>query len=223
MQTLPNGNVLAGWSYYGYMSEFTHDGQLLMDASFASERFSTYRAYKYPWNARPSYPPTLVASCYGVNGSSLSTVFHVSWNGATEVEQWRFFARANETAMDREIGLISKNGFESSYIARGYMDWVSVQALDSQGDVLGTSVLLRTEPPEYWPGSIMALAPDDPDAMFDEEGVVVPKEYGPFVGLLLGVVISTIAYIFYPVMWRFARFAARQEFHEEIGLMKEKV
>jgi hypothetical protein len=224
MQTLPNGNVLVSWSYYGYMSEFTHDGHLLMDASFASERFSTYRAYKYPWTGRPSYPPTLVASCYGVNGSALSTVFHVSWNGATEVEKWRFFARANAKAADQEIGLISKNGFESSFIARGYMDWVSVQALDSGGNVLGASVVLRTEPPEYWPGSVITLTPDDPYTMLYGKPVGASNEYGPFVGLFLGFVISTVGYICYPVVRRLARVTTRNNaYEEELVLLKEKV
>ncbi|KAJ5309089.1 hypothetical protein N7508_004468 [Penicillium antarcticum] len=224
MQTLPNGNVLASWSYYGYMSEFTHDGQLLMDASFVSERFSTYRAYKYLWTSRPPYPPTLVASCYGVNGSALSTVFHVSWNGATEVRQWRFFARANGMSVDKEIGLISKNGFESSFIARGYMDWVSVQALDSAGNVIGVSTVLRTEPPEYWPDSAMTLIPDDPDAMFEEDLAASSNGSSPFVGLFLGFVTSTIGYIIYPMIRRFARVARRKDvYEEELGLLKEKV
>ncbi|KAJ5617577.1 hypothetical protein N7537_002691 [Penicillium hordei] len=228
MQTLSNTNVLVSWSYYGYMSEFTHDGQLLMDASFASERFSTYRAYKFPWRSRPVYAPTLLSSCYGVNGSALSTVFHVSWNGATDVQRWRFFARANATAVDREIGEVAKNGFESSFIASGFMDWVSVQALDSEGNVLGASGVLRTEPPEYWPGSVSGLVPDDPAAVYGEEPVQLPVKFGAFSGLFMGFVASTIGYFCFPVVRRLAplvqlRYSCDGTYEEELGLMKEKV
>ncbi|OQE11683.1 hypothetical protein PENVUL_c002G05478 [Penicillium vulpinum] len=226
--TLPNTNVLVSWSYYGYMSEFIHDGQLLMEASFASERFSTYRAYKFPWHSRPAHPPTLVSSCYGVNGSFLSTVFHVSWNRATDVQWWRFFARANATAIDREIGEVAKNGFESSFIVRGFMDWVSVQALDSEGRILGVSELLRTEPPEYWPESVSGLVPDDPDAFFGEEPAKLPLVFGAFTWLFMGFVISTIGYICYPAVRGYARlvqlrYPCEGTDEEELGLMKEKV
>ncbi|KAK4864246.1 hypothetical protein LT330_010039 [Penicillium expansum] len=227
MQILQNTNVLVSWSYYGYMSEFTHDGQLLMDASFASERFSTYRAYKFPWRSRPAHAPTLLSSCYGVNGSALSTVFHVSWNGATDVQRWRFFARANETAVDRKIGEVAKNGFESSFIARGFMDWVSVQALDSEGNILGTAGVSRTEPPEYWPGSINRLVSDDPDAFF-EDPVQSPVRFGAFAGLFMGFVVSTTGCFCYPVVRRFTslvrlRHSGDSTYEDELGLMKEKV
>jgi hypothetical protein len=230
MQTLPNSNVLVSWSYYGYMSEFTHDGQLLMDASFASERFSTYRASKHPWKSQPSSPPTMAASCYGVNGSALSTVFHVSWNGATDVKRWKFFARANATATDREIGSIERTKFESSFMSRGFMDWVSVQALDLEGNIIGNSGLMRTQPPEYWPGSVMTLTPDDPDSIFNEnEEPVVPSHgYGTFGGFLVGFLVSTAGYLCYPAVRRYARsvrlkFLGKDTYEEEFGLLKEKV
>ncbi|KAJ5580031.1 uncharacterized protein N7459_006016 [Penicillium hispanicum] len=168
MQALSNGNVLVSWSKNGYMSEFAHDGRLLMDATFVSERYSTYRAYKFPWWSRPSYPPTLVASCYGVygvNGSELSTVFHVSWNGATEVKYWRFYARADGWSFNTEIGTVPKTGFETSYIARGFMDLVSVEALDENHVVLSQSPVVHTTPPEYWPQDAKLPEPDDPEAV----------------------------------------------------------
>lgn len=59
------------------MSEFSYDGRLVMETKFASNRLDTYRAYKFPWIGRPAYPPTLVSDCCQVNGSELSTVFHV--------------------------------------------------------------------------------------------------------------------------------------------------
>ena len=165
MQTLPNDNVLVSWSMNGYMSEFAHNGKLLMEASFASDRYSTYRAYKFPWWSRPSQPPTLVSSCYGVNGSDLSTVFHVSWNGATEVKYWRFLAKADALSPSKVIGTIPKKGFETTFITRGYMDMVSVEALDANYRVLRKSLTMRTPPPKYWPEELPMPKPDDPEAL----------------------------------------------------------
>src|SRR5699024_11695180 len=48
VQHLPNDNVFVGWSERGYMSEHSPEGKTLMQASFASTRFSSYRSYKYP-------------------------------------------------------------------------------------------------------------------------------------------------------------------------------
>ncbi|KAJ5683365.1 hypothetical protein N7462_006530 [Penicillium macrosclerotiorum] len=164
MQTLSNGNALVCWSWDGYMTEVSHDGRLLMEARFASDRHDTYRAYKFPWIGRPSYPPTLMSETYGVNGSELSTVFHVSWNGATDIKFWRFYARNNSTTAKKVIGMVSKKGFETSFIARGYMDWVSVEALDANLEVLGVSPDSRTIPPEYWAAEASLPRPDNPEA-----------------------------------------------------------
>lgn len=218
VQTLPNHNVLVSWSMNGYMSEFTHDGKLLMDASFASTRFSTYRAYKFPWWSRhPSYPPTLVSSCYGINGSDLSTVFHVSWNGATEVKSWKFYARTNSSGPDIEIGTIPKKSFETSYTAHGYMDMVSVKALGADNEVLGTSAIVRTDPPKDGPKGAELPQPDSPEALTHDVTPVEPVQgsqielsaIGFLVSFVIGFLVSTAGYcalhFFYPTLRRHAR------------------
>ncbi|KAJ6023729.1 hypothetical protein N7540_004526 [Penicillium herquei] len=175
MQTLDNGNVFMCWSWDGYMSEFSHDGRLLMEAKFASDRLDTYRAYKFPWIGRPSTPPTLLSEAYGVNGSTLSTVFHVSWNGATDVAYWRFYARNSPSTAKEEVGIVPKNSFETSFIARGYMDWVSVEALNSNMETLGESPDTRTAPPEYWPPTAPLPRPDEPRPT--PENIIPPIEH----------------------------------------------
>jgi hypothetical protein len=209
MQTLPNGNVLVGWSEFGYMSEFTHDGRLLMEARFVSERFSTYRAYKFPWRSRPSYPPVLVASCHGVNGTALSTTFHVSWNGATDVKYWRFFTQANLTGPSEQIAIIPKKSFETSFAAHGYLNLVSVEALDMNFQVLGQSATVRTQPPVYWPEGVELLKPDDSAAVADEDSASTRKTL-TFVGLFVaGFLTSTSVYLilsmYHPTFRRYLR------------------
>ncbi|KAL4972589.1 ASST-domain-containing protein [Aspergillus desertorum] len=172
-------NVLAAWSNDAYISEHKLDGTLLMEARFASHRFDTYRAFKLPWVSRaPSNPPALAGAAHGAssNTSSFSsTTMHVSWNGATEVRHWRFYARApvvsNATHMnptripDRvEIGTVPKRGFETSFIVPGYMSNISVEALDINGVIPGSSEEeVITAPPIYWPAGAEPPTPDDPE------------------------------------------------------------
>lgn len=150
VQTLDNGNSFLGWSERGYHSEHDPDGKLLMEAKFVSTRLSSYRSYKFPFVGRPNTPPDLVSSVYGTDETDMSTIFHVSWNGATDIASWRFFARASDDGVSVPVGNTTKSDFESMYIADGYLDWVSVEALDIDGNVLGTSETQRTETPSNW-------------------------------------------------------------------------
>lgn len=105
-----------------------------------------------------------MSECYGFNGSELTTVFPVSWDGVTDIAYWRFYARANSKSVRTEIGLVSKNDLETLFIARGYMDWVSVEALSSEMSAIGTSPEPRTPPPAYWALGEALPEPDDPEA-----------------------------------------------------------
>ncbi|PYH40112.1 uncharacterized protein BP01DRAFT_387643 [Aspergillus saccharolyticus JOP 1030-1] len=164
-QLLPNNNVFVSWSDYGYISEFDHDGRLLTAARFASDRFGNYRAYKFPWSAQPAEPPVVVAAVVGINGSELVTELYASWNGATEVKFWRFWARAAADADKVPIGIVPQTGFETSFIARGYMDWVSAEALDADQHSLGISGVVRSSPPSYWAPGADRPQPDDPQLL----------------------------------------------------------
>ncbi|KAI9370483.1 ASST-domain-containing protein [Aspergillus egyptiacus] len=150
VQTLPNGNTFVGWSERGYQSEHDPDGKLLMEAKFASDRFSSYRSYKFEFTGRPKTPPDVVSSVYGTDDTHLTTIFHVSWNGATDIASWKFYARSAENGVPVPVGETKKTDFETMYIANGYLDWVSVEALDKDGIVLGKSDVHRTQTPSNW-------------------------------------------------------------------------
>lgn len=148
VQTLPNGNTFVGWSEGGYQSESSADGKLLMEASFASNRFSSYRSYKFPFHGRPNTPPDLVASVYGTDDTNFVTVFYVSWNGATDVASWNFYARQDGRSI--LVGNTTKTDFETLYVASGYLHWVSAEAVDKDGQILGVSNVHRTIVPDNW-------------------------------------------------------------------------
>ncbi|HYJ68720.1 MAG TPA: arylsulfotransferase family protein [Nocardioidaceae bacterium] len=125
LQVMPNGHVFVGWGSQHYYSEYTADGDLLLDADFGTGE--SYRAYRFPWVGRPSDPPTLV-----VDGSTA----YVSWNGATEVASWRFLA-GDDADSARNVGTVRRGGFETSAEIPN-APYVAVQALDADGNVLAT-------------------------------------------------------------------------------------
>ncbi|KAJ5563756.1 hypothetical protein N7535_008920 [Penicillium sp. DV-2018c] len=146
-RVLPNDNIFVGWSEYGYSSEHSPNGTLLMTARFDSERYSTYRAYKGEFTGRPNTPPDLVASVYGTREQDTTTLIYVSWNGATDVAQWNFYAQADEGGQSVLIGTTNKTDFETMFIADGYMDFVPAEAIDAEGNVPHTSEVKRTSTP----------------------------------------------------------------------------
>ncbi|KAF7588723.1 hypothetical protein BBP40_005283 [Aspergillus hancockii] len=166
-QLLPNNNVFIGWSERGYISEHSPEGDVLLTANFVSSRYSTYRAYKFEFTGRPSAPPELVATVSGTEKADLLTTFYVSWNGATDVAGWNFYARAAKNGHPVLIGNTTKTNFETMFVAKGYLDWVTAEAVDREGGVLGTSRVQRSKLPDNWraagfKGDLERLTPDDP-------------------------------------------------------------
>ncbi|WP_424346481.1 arylsulfotransferase family protein [Kocuria sp. CH-021] len=124
---LDNGNLLVGWGWEHYYTEYTPDGEVVYDAATAP--FDSYRAYAAQWTGTPAEPPALV-----VDGDSA----YVSWNGATEVAQWRLLAGADEAAAT-EHAVVDKDGFETRIPAPPAAPYLAVEALDASGEVLGAS------------------------------------------------------------------------------------
>lgn len=165
-QVLPNGNIFAGWSERGYQSEHASNGDLLMDARFASTRYSTYRSYKAEFIGRPLTPPAVVASVYGTSSTDISTILYVSWNGATDVAGWNFYAQAYDRGDSVFIGHANKTDFETMYIVDGYMDWIVAEAVDKEGNSMMKSKVTRSDIPSNWHAAgflgASSPSPDDP-------------------------------------------------------------
>ncbi|KAJ5888984.1 hypothetical protein N7495_009025 [Penicillium taxi] len=168
VQHLSNNNTFIGWSERGYHSEHAPNGDLLMWARFASTRFSSYRSYKFDWIGRPTAPPNVVSAVYGTSDDDFLTIIYVSWNGATDVARWDFYARAYNGSDRLFIGNIEKVSFESMFLVDGFMDWVSVEVVDKFGAVMGTSLEHRTNLPTNWIG----LEVDDPALLFPSNSSV---------------------------------------------------
>jgi len=134
VQFLPNGNVLVGWGTDPAVTEFTADGTAVYEASRVGT--GSYRAYRSPWTAQPETLPDLTA----VPGNGSTMQVYASWNGATEINKWRFFTGPTAGELS-EAGTFPKHGFETS-MAIAAAQYVAVQALDKNGNLLATSATI---------------------------------------------------------------------------------
>ncbi|HTC60459.1 MAG TPA: arylsulfotransferase family protein, partial [Solirubrobacteraceae bacterium] len=134
MQTLADSNAVVGYGGVPAISEFSPGGTLLFDAHLPFD-MSFYRAFRFPWNGRPSSPPSVLAN---LNNTGEETIVHTSWNGATEVASWRVLAGESPGSLTARTK-IPANAFESSTILPKKYAYAAVQALNATGKVLGSS------------------------------------------------------------------------------------
>ena len=157
MQILPNGNVFMAWTDAGYLSEHSDSDEVLMEARWLNDdRFGTYRGYKYNnWIGMPNTLPDVKAIGYQGEGGMNDVVLYASWNGATEVRQWKFLSNG------RPIGVVPRRGFETVFTAANVTGHVSVQALDVDDRELGLSEEVVVE---WRGGSTVAQHFDETDS-----------------------------------------------------------
>jgi hypothetical protein len=147
LQSLADGNLLAGWGAIPSVSEFSPDGALLFDAHMPPGT-SSYRAFRFPWTGHPLWLPAASAR---VLATEDQTAVYASWNGATGVAAWRVLAGPDAGSMTAQ-STVRDSGFETtitypeSYYEH-HREYVAVQALDSRGAVLGTSAAVAVTPP----------------------------------------------------------------------------
>ncbi|OMQ16580.1 hypothetical protein A7K94_0201440 [Modestobacter sp. VKM Ac-2676] len=127
-QQLPDGTVFIGWGSRPFYSEFAADGTLLTDVALGAG--DNYRAERAPWTGAPSSPPDAVLADGAV---------HVSWNGATEVASWRLVSGDDEESAVAGDP-VRRTGFETAIPVDGDPAYVTVEALDADGRVLGSTV-----------------------------------------------------------------------------------
>ena len=132
-QLLPNGNVLVGWGSAPFVSEFSHDGELVFDARIPPDDDS-YRAFRFPWKGQPAEAPDVAAD----RRSDDEVTLYASWNGATEIESWEVLAGPHPDGLE-PLGSVPRDGFETAISARTKEPHVAVRARDSSGRILGTS------------------------------------------------------------------------------------
>lgn len=149
LQMLEDG-VLINWSDNGFMSEYTADGRHVLDVKFASHRFTTYRGFRFNVTLTPKDSPVMRAFVYGHTPNTSISVFYVSWNGATEVTGWRFFATRDPSSPCVILGEVPRAGFETQYATFGLYTTGFVRAIAADGSVLGESRMENLTLPTGW-------------------------------------------------------------------------
>src|SRR5918993_4697083 len=112
MQVLPNGNVFIGWGRALVFSEFSKDGELLLDARLPPEN-NSYRAFRFSWNADPSDQLAAIAE----RASEEEVRVYASWNGATQIATWEVLAAPSPNQLE-SLGSVPREGFETSMSVR---------------------------------------------------------------------------------------------------------
>lgn len=139
-QPLPNGNAFVGWGSRPYFSEHGADGTPVLHASFDAPAAMNYKARKYNWMAVPAHDPALWA--FSLDGSA--TALHVSWNGATTVRAWRFYASNGGVGGPwRRVGEAAKDGFETVLRWDGFARLAYAEAVDGEGSALRRSGIVE--------------------------------------------------------------------------------
>lgn len=148
MQRLPNGNILLGWGNDAFWTEYTADGEIVFYGALGFTNVMNYRVHKFDnWVGLPRTKPALWA--YSKQGEQAT--LYVSWNGATEVKSWRFYGSSSGDKQNsrewEQLGEVPKNGFETVYSHAFTYRSTYAEALDKNGQVLGTSAVVRTYVP----------------------------------------------------------------------------
>ncbi len=139
MQVLANGNVLIGWGSQPNFTEYSKSGKLLLDGLLPGSDLS-YRATLAHWVGLPLYPPKGAAR----SGAGTTTVY-ASWDGATAVSSWKVLAGSSARDL-AAVASAPKSGFETDIPVKGSPRLLEVEALNSKGQVIGTSRTFSAAP-----------------------------------------------------------------------------
>src|SRR5829696_1380312 len=137
MQLLPEGNVFVGWGSQPFVSEFSYDGELLLNGRFPPDGES-YRAFRSPWSGHPSEAPVVTVE----QGPDDKVKLYASWNGATEVESWEVLAGELPGQLE-SVGSVPRDGFETAMLAQTSHPYFAVRARERSGRVLGISTPVK--------------------------------------------------------------------------------
>src|SRR5690606_5165496 len=138
-QPLPNDGMFIGWGSAPQMTEFDKDGNITFDAVFPDSAISSYRAYKAPWHGIPRQRPAIASEPLLEGGAPGGMTVWASWNGASNIANWRVLAGPDEGNLT-EVATHPWENLETEItVGDKYGAVVQVEALDRAGKVLGKS------------------------------------------------------------------------------------
>jgi len=136
MQLTENGTRLVGWGSQPWFTEFTPDGEVLLNGTYYA-RNSSYRTYRGDWTGKPTDRPAVATKAAG-DGA----IVWVSWNGATEVTAWRVLSGTDAKNLE-EVATVPLADFETRIDVDKAGEIIAVEALDADGEVLRRSAPVK--------------------------------------------------------------------------------
>jgi hypothetical protein len=106
------GNIFMDYGSISTLKEYNAAGDAVFTAKFGPDHeIASYRGFKYDWHATPGWNPTV----YVTSLSSNITKLFMSWNGATDYDQWAIYGRQSIDEFDRKlIATVDRTGFETN-------------------------------------------------------------------------------------------------------------
>jgi Arylsulfotransferase (ASST) len=152
-QLLPNGNHFCGMGSTPEIFELTPGGTVAFDGWFGTEPIrsgprqyyptQSYRAFRSEWVGHPKM--TELAMFAFTRNCSAPTAFHVSWNGATEVSKYRFYASNSSAGPFQLTATANKNlEFETSTFGSSFTLYSYASAFGLYDQFLGRTPLVKT-------------------------------------------------------------------------------
>lgn len=107
-------HMLLGYGSIPKFKEYDGDGKVVLRGQFGNNPFeaNAYRIFKFPWKAHPHWDPVLVVN----QTTEFTTDVYMSWNGATDYDNWAIFSAPSETSSLQEGKLLlihQRTGFET--------------------------------------------------------------------------------------------------------------
>ncbi|KAE8367864.1 ASST-domain-containing protein [Aspergillus caelatus] len=104
-------HVFIGYGSISKVKEFDANNNAVLTAQFGDDNaVASYRGYKCQWKATPFWKPAVV-----VERHSTSATVHMSWNGATEYDNWAIYTASSPESTDHTfITSAKRTGFETA-------------------------------------------------------------------------------------------------------------
>jgi hypothetical protein len=138
VQLLPDEQVIVGWGFGPYATQYHHNGPALADYRLPEGQIS-YRAMRLPWQGHPTWAPQIASTTDARTGQS---VLYASWNGSTETAFWQVNAGTSASSL-APAAIAPNRGFETAIQLGSASGYVSVTALDRAHRPLATSAPLH--------------------------------------------------------------------------------
>ncbi|OJJ77776.1 hypothetical protein ASPBRDRAFT_112389 [Aspergillus brasiliensis CBS 101740] len=130
-------HVVLGYGSIAKIKEYDAHNNEVMTAQFGDDNaVASYRGFKCQWKATPFWQPAVAI----VRTTSDAATLFMSWNGATEYDNWAIYTASSADAVDPTfVTSVKRDGFETKAHVTGLRtNWLQVVA--RKGNIpLGTS------------------------------------------------------------------------------------